>query len=251
MTRKKQPKAVALAKVDQPAKPTGKQSGKPTGRPARKPKPMGQPSRFVPEVRQTIVQTLMAGATIRDACDMAGVGQSTFYSWMEIGDAVATGTVVEHMPVDAQTWPAYQEFMEQVKKAMSAQRVSAVRTVIKAGQERWIHHLTGTIRTSPPPSVTWYNMRGDLVFDDPGDEYDKDRNPSGWMREWSRDAWDYDGGSWQAQAWWLERRHPQEYGRSVQDLNLHLKENDLKKMSDEELEEIASGGAKRLKAGES
>lgn len=49
-------------------------------------------------------------------------------------------------------------------------------------------------------------------------------------------------GTWQAAAWKLERRYPQDYGRTVQDHNIKAK-IDITSMSDEELEKIARGEA--------
>lgn len=44
-------------------------------------------------------------------------------------------------------------------------------------------------------------------------------------------------GNWQAAAWKLERRYPEQYGRTVVDQRV----KDLSKLSDEELEAIAKG----------
>jgi hypothetical protein len=45
-------------------------------------------------------------------------------------------------------------------------------------------------------------------------------------------------GNWQAAAWKLERRYPEQYGRRVQDVRARI---DVRELTDEELEAIAKG----------
>lgn len=63
------------------------------------------------------------------------------------------------------------------------------------------------------------------------------RGALGWLAKIEKAAND---GNWQAAAWKLERRYPQEYGRTVQDHNIKAK-LDLSSLPDEELERIARG----------
>lgn len=217
---------------------------------------LGRSTYFTPETRQTIVQTISAGGTDKDACAMAMVATGTFAEWLEIAAAIAQEDWESPYVIDKdlslpETRLAFTEFAQQVEKARAARRLQSVRTVIRAGGERWVHHLTGAIRTSPPPAITWINMgTGEIVYEPPdGPEYNPATQPAGWLREWSRVAWEYDGGSWQAEAWYLERRYPQDYGRAIHDVNLTLKQEDIQTMSDDELEAIAAGKRPRLRSG--
>lgn len=198
---------------------------------------VGAPSLFVPEIRQTIINNLTAGSTIRDSCAMAGIGESTYHSWIAIAQACVDDSDYEGKPSDPYDRRAFVEFLEATQKARAAQRLRAVTTIIRAGVERWVHVLTGAVRTSPPPPITWLNTKtGELVFADPADTGLGD--PDDYKREWSGDAWRYDGGAWQSLAWYLERTAPNEFGRTVQDINV----NDLRNLTDEQLEKLAKTG---------
>jgi hypothetical protein len=47
------------------------------------PRRRGRPTRFTAETRETLLGALRAGATRKDACAVAGLGYSTFMSWMQ------------------------------------------------------------------------------------------------------------------------------------------------------------------------
>ncbi len=52
-----------------------------------KKKPSGRPSEFTAEVEKAILDALAAGASVRSACEAAGVGPTTFYRWLSEGAA--------------------------------------------------------------------------------------------------------------------------------------------------------------------
>jgi len=90
----------------------------------------GRPTKFIPEVRRMLVRALAGGATIADACSVAGVGETTFYTWQAIGAAVAEGRTHPQMPWKVVDREPFQEFWEEIKKAQASSRLSAV-TVIQ------------------------------------------------------------------------------------------------------------------------
>jgi hypothetical protein len=53
----------------------------------RPPRGRGRPTRFTAETRETLLTSLAAGATRKDACAIVGLGYSTFMSWMQQGAA--------------------------------------------------------------------------------------------------------------------------------------------------------------------
>ena len=46
---------------------------------------MARPSKFIPEVTETILKALQIGATYKDAAEAAGVDYATFQAWMNKG----------------------------------------------------------------------------------------------------------------------------------------------------------------------
>jgi len=43
----------------------------------------GRKSKLTPELTQEIVDNLTLGCTVRDCCELAGIGERTFYDWFE------------------------------------------------------------------------------------------------------------------------------------------------------------------------
>ena len=46
---------------------------------------MARPSKFIPEVTETIIKALQIGATYKDAAEAAGVDYDTFNEWIKAG----------------------------------------------------------------------------------------------------------------------------------------------------------------------
>ena len=44
---------------------------------------IGRPSKYTPEVVETIINSIRKGATHGLACQAAGIGEQTFYGWMK------------------------------------------------------------------------------------------------------------------------------------------------------------------------
>src|SRR5262245_19552044 len=103
---------------------------------------VGRPSKLTPEVQALVVQALSAGTTRADACEYAGIGQTTFRTWMRRGGEEPDGP--------------YGAFRAAVKKAMATAVIRNVALIQTAAKSQW-----------------------------------------------------------QAAAWWLERVHPDRYGRDT------------------------------------
>lgn len=99
----------------------------------------GRPAKLTDEITRTITQAIAAGNYQRTAMKLAGIGESTFYQWLELG---------------RQGRKPYKEFAESVEKAQAQAEARNVAIIEQAASE-----------------------------------------------------------SWQAAAWWLERRFPDDWGR--------------------------------------
>lgn len=171
----------------------------------------GRSSIFSEKVRKDILAALQAGATNQDACAVAGVGVATFYEWLAIGNAALNNTKHARMPRDADARLAFAEFTESVKKAQATARFRGVATIQSAGQDRWVHAVTGEIRTKVPPPVTWMNKRtGELLFENPAS---LSESSGEWEKQWSGEVWRCERGDWKALAWYLERSDFEHWGR--------------------------------------
>ena len=82
---------------------------------------MGRPTKLTPEVQERIVQALRAGNYQETAAAYAGIGESTFYEWMERGRD-EPGSV-------------YSEFVEAVTKAKADAEVRDVALIDKAATD--------------------------------------------------------------------------------------------------------------------
>ena len=55
----------------------------------------GRPTKLTPEVQDIIVDGINAGLTLGLTCARAGVARSTFYGWLEKGEAAKSGALME------------------------------------------------------------------------------------------------------------------------------------------------------------
>lgn len=120
---------------------------------------VGRPSKFTQEVRERIIGAVRSGAYNETACAFAGIGESTFYRWLEQArqDEQADLEVSE-----------YREFWEAIQKAQSEAEIEKLLIISNAAK--------GKPTSDGVPGTA---------------------------------------GQWQAAAWFLERKHPERYGRRI------------------------------------
>lgn len=104
---------------------------------------MSRPTKLTPELLERVILAIRAGNYAKTACEMVGIGETTFYRWMEDG-----------AKDDAK--PLFREFRESIKRAEAEAEVRSVALIRQAA----------------------------------------------------------DGGTWQAAAWYLERKHGDRWGRN-------------------------------------
>lgn len=102
---------------------------------------MGRKTKLTPDVQKEIGQNIILGMPIKFAAEAAGIGETTFYRWMQSGEKAKRGK--------------FREFWEYIKECQAKAVQLHVKLITRAANE----------------------------------------------------------GSWQASAWILERRHPNEFGR--------------------------------------
>ena len=79
---------------------------------------MARPSKFTPEITETIIKALQIGATYKDAAEAAGVDYDTYNEWIKAGKAAKSGR--------------FYEFSEAVRKAEAQARLNYLSTIAQA-----------------------------------------------------------------------------------------------------------------------
>ena len=79
---------------------------------------MARPSKFTPEVTETIIKALQIGATYKDAAEAAGVDYDTYNEWIKAGKAAKSGK--------------FFEFSESVRKSEAQARLNYLSTIAQA-----------------------------------------------------------------------------------------------------------------------
>jgi hypothetical protein len=95
----------------------------------------GRRSKLTPEVQETIVQVIRAGNYAYVAAEYAGIGQTTFYRWLELGEQEEFGP--------------YREFRDAVKRAEREAEIRAVATVQQHMKTNWQAAMTYLERKFP------------------------------------------------------------------------------------------------------
>ena len=85
----------------------------------------GRESKLIdPKMHQRLVDALVAGNTIRNACTMAGIGETTYYRWLDESDHAPEGHELR-------------EFREAVKRAQAEAIHRNVMIIQKAAPRQW------------------------------------------------------------------------------------------------------------------
>lgn len=95
----------------------------------------GRPTKFTPEVREKILAAIRAGNYAGVAADYAGVGETTFYRWLQKGREAKSGK--------------FREFWVAVKKAEREAEVRAVAQIQKHMDSNWQAAMTYLERKHP------------------------------------------------------------------------------------------------------
>ena len=83
----------------------------------------GRKSKLTPETQEAVCKAIRDGNYNHIAAAYAGIGESTFYLWMSLGERARSGK--------------YLEFLEAVKKAEADAEVRTVALIETAAHENW------------------------------------------------------------------------------------------------------------------
>jgi hypothetical protein len=95
----------------------------------------GRRSKLTPELQDKIVKVIRAGNYACIAAEYAGIGRSTFFRWLERGEAEETGS--------------YRDFRDAVKSAEREAEIRAVATVQQHMGKSWQAAMTYLERKFP------------------------------------------------------------------------------------------------------
>ena len=95
----------------------------------------GRKTKLAPERQDKIVQAIRAGNYANVAAAYAGIGESTFYEWIQRGEKAQSGL--------------YSEFAEAVKRAEAEAEVHAVAIIRRAMPENWTAAMAYLERRNP------------------------------------------------------------------------------------------------------
>ncbi len=139
---------------------------------------MGRPTLLTAELAERIASAVRGGSSLAVAAAYAGIAESTLSKWLAVARALARGDDSLASQGDVGRSEEYLEFLERIEKARADAHVGALAVIRNA-------------------------MAGEILLD----------------RNW-KPVLDEQGlprrrpGEWTAAAWFLERRYPQEYGRT-------------------------------------
>lgn len=95
----------------------------------------GRPSKLSPEVRDAIVQAVLEGCYPEVAAAAVGIGRTTFYRWMQLGEASERGP--------------YRDFWECIKQANAAAEKEVVSVIKGHMKKEWQAGMTYLERRFP------------------------------------------------------------------------------------------------------
>ena len=92
---------------------------------------VGRRPKISPKIREIIITGIKSGMTYKAACDLAGIGQTTFYRWQELGETEQSGV--------------YREFWQELKNA-EAEIQQRMLDVVRESAEKGTEEVTKVTR---------------------------------------------------------------------------------------------------------
>jgi transposase len=152
----------------------------------------GRPTKLTPERQEKIVNAIASGVYFETACAYAGITATCGHLWLQRGRGIH--------PTRSQL-SIYVNFVNAVEKAQADSEALRVARIKQAGQGGQV--LKEEIIEIPGEIITKAN--GEII----------ERPTTQEIRR------TYSQAQWQADAWYLERRYPQRWGRQDR-IDIHL-----------------------------
>lgn len=80
-------------------------------------------------IRDTVVSALAVGSTVESACITAGIGETTFYEWVAVGEAYRAGNDHRRMPRLIADRELLAQFAEDVTRATRSAEIEALAVI--------------------------------------------------------------------------------------------------------------------------
>lgn len=176
---------------------------------------MARRTKLTDSVQSKLVKLISTGVTVVDACSVVGIGERTFYDWMERGE---TGD------------EAFAQFSQAVSRARNEAKVVAI----------------GTLRTAMSP----YKERSKTVETFTETRLTRDGNPYEYKRETKRETVTTYPGDWRAAVEYLKRRFRDEWSeKSIVEFDWRRELEEAGLNPDAELERLIEEFTKHVEAG--
>lgn len=154
---------------------------------------MPRPTKLTPDTQQKIIERLQAGSTIKSTCDSVGIGERTYYQWVEIGNAYNNDEDHDRMPRLIKDREAMAQFAQEATRAQADGMITAA-----------IQFKKGML-PSDSESVTTKTIKETRIG--------KDGTPYEYVKQETTRTVTKHPGDWRAAMEYLARRDPENWAR--------------------------------------
>jgi hypothetical protein len=149
-----------------------------------------------------IIERLAAGSTIKTTCDSVGIGETTYYQWIAVGNAHLDGLPHEKMPRAIVDRDALAKFAEEATRAIANGMITAA-IRFKEGMNP-SESESVTTETSVETRLRKVKKDGAII-----------EEPYEYRKTVTRKTVTHNPGDWRAAMEYLARRDPENWARTA------------------------------------